>query len=118
IQFDSASRPIIVYLTSTTHEPDPHVIRQWTLARWTGDSWRITPITTSDHNYDFGQLYIESDAWRLIAPTDPGPQPNMTGGEIVAWLSNNDGVCWRRERAITSHSPRNHSFVRQPINAR
>ncbi len=75
-------------------------------------------MTTSDHNYDFGSLYVEADgAWRLIAPTDPGPQPFGTGGEIVMWTSADRGETWDREKNLTQESAYNHTYVRRPVNA-
>jgi hypothetical protein len=94
----------------------PH---QWVLARRGGNAWKTSPITTSDHNYDFGQLYLESETlWRLIAPTDPGPQPWMTGGEIVSWTTGDRGNTWQRAATITKNSRSNHTYVRAPLNAR
>ncbi len=120
IQFDAAGNPVLVYLTSKGHDPGPqNDPRTWMTARWTGKEWSLHAITTSDHNYDFGQLYIEPDGtWRLIAPTDPGPQPYMTGGEIVVWTSNDQGITWNRFKQLTHNSALNHSYVRQPIDAK
>jgi hypothetical protein len=118
VQFDANGQPILVYLTSRGHlsgeQFGPHV---WHTAHWTGDGWRIGDITKSDHNYDFGQLYIEADRWTLIAPTDPGPQPFTTGGEIVMWTSADEGATWTKQKTLTHDSPRPHTYVRQPQNA-
>ena len=93
VAFDAEGRPVVLYLTSRTWAPGPQGgLRQWWTARWTGAAWEYLPFTTSDHNYDYGPLYIEPDgAWRVIAPTAPGPQPWGTGGEIVLWLSRDRG---------------------------
>lgn len=120
VQFDAQGRPVLLYLTSKGHMPGaengPH---QWMLARWTGEQWRTTPITTSDHNYDYGQLDREPNGlWRLIAPTDPGPQPWMTGGEVVMWTSGDDAATWTRAATVTADSPRNHTYVRRPVDGR
>ncbi|HEV2293339.1 MAG TPA: BNR-4 repeat-containing protein [Tepidisphaeraceae bacterium] len=118
LQFDQRGRPILLYLTSQGHlageEFGPHV---WHTAHWTGEHWRRREITRSDHNYDFGQLYIERDGWKLIAPTDPGPQPFTTGGEIVMWSSRDEGQTWTRQRTLTRNSPLQHTYVRQPLHA-
>ncbi|MGB7157676.1 MAG: BNR-4 repeat-containing protein [Tepidisphaeraceae bacterium] len=118
VQYDAAGNPILLYLTSKSHIPGaeagPHA---WRTAHWSGGAWRIRDVTTSDHNYDFGQLYLEADRWRLIAPTDPGPQPFMTGGEIVDWASSDEGATWTRLKTITRNSKLQQTFVRQPINA-
>lgn len=82
LQFDKQGRPIILFLTSRGYAAGPaNDPRTWRTARWTGSTWDIRPFTTSDHNYDFGSLYVEADGtWRIIAPTEPGPQPYGAGG--------------------------------------
>jgi hypothetical protein len=118
INFDAAGRPVILYLTSKGYAPGPKAgERAWWTARWTGHDWRIRPFTTSDHNYDYGPLYVEDGEWRVIAPTEPGPQPWSTGGEMVLWRSTNNGQSWTRVRQLTSGSARNHTYARRPLNA-
>lgn len=118
LQFDSRGYPVILYLTSKGAEPTPaNGPRVWRTARWDGSRWVIRRVTTSDHNYDHGSLYLEGNLWRIIAPTDPGPFPGDTGGEMVMWESRDQGETWRRTRTLTSHSPRNHSYARHPLNA-
>jgi len=113
--FDSEGNPVALYILSTGYESGPkHGPRLWTIAHWTGGKWEFLPVTTSDHNYDMGSLYIEQDGtWRIIAPTDPGPQPYCTGGEIVLWTSTDEGKTWERTRQVTANSPRNHTYVRR-----
>jgi hypothetical protein len=119
VQFDAAGHPVILYLTSKGYESGPkNDPRTWRTARWTGKSWEIRDVTRSDHNYDFGSLYIEpGGAWRVIAPTEPGPQAYCTGGEMVMWLSRNQGKTWARVKQLTRNSPRNHTYARKPVNA-
>jgi hypothetical protein len=119
LNFDASGRPVILFLTSQGHQPGakagPH---QWHTARWTGSEWVYHPFTTSDHNYDHGSLYIEPDgAWRVIAPTEPGPQPFGTGGEMVMWLSRDEGKTWKRMKQLTNNSKLNHTYARRPLNA-
>jgi len=118
VQFDPAGNPILLYLTSKHHLPGaefgPHT---WRTAHWTNGAWRIRDVTTSDHNYDFGQLYVEGSRWRVLAPTDPGPQPFTTGGEVVLWESNDEGATWKRVKSITAGSRLQQTFVRRPVNA-
>jgi hypothetical protein len=120
VQFDAQHRPVILYLTSRGFEPGPrNDPRQWWTARWAGRAWEIRPFTRSGHNYDFGSLYIESDGtWRVIAPTEPGPQPYCTGGEMVMWTSRNQGHTWTRVKQLTRNSVRNHTYARKPVDAR
>ncbi len=119
IQLDDQGRPIVLFLTSRGFEPGPaNGLRVWQTARWDGQSWRIRPVTTSDHNYDYGSLYLEPGGqWTLIAPTDPGPQPWGTGGEVVAWRSHDEGKSWLRAKVLTHDSTHNHTYVRRPLNA-
>lgn len=118
IQYDAQDRPILLYLTSRDHragaEHGPHT---WHTAHWTGEEWRIRDITASDHNYDFGQLYIEPAGWKLIAPLTAGPVPFMTGGEIEMWQSEDRGATWAKAKSLTRDSARHHTFVRQPLHA-
>jgi hypothetical protein len=119
IRFDKSGKPVILFMTSMGYESGPkNDPRTWTTARWTGEEWDIRQATTSDNNYDMGSLYIEgSGAWRIIAPTETGPQPYNTGGEMAAWVSNDMGVTWTRVRQVTKHSERNHAYARRPVNA-
>lgn len=119
LQFDAQGRPIVLYLTSRGYASGPTGDpRTWYTARWTGTAWDLRPFTTSDHNYDFGSLYVEADGtWRILAPTEPGPQPYVTGGEVVLWTSRDQGQTWRKERQLTRHSSRNHTYVRRPLHA-
>ncbi len=111
--------PVILHLVSQGHaagpENDP---RTWATARWTGEDWDFRDITTSGHNYDTGSLYIESDGmWRVIIPSETGPQQYGTGGEIALWTSNDQGMTWEKVRDITSNSKYNHGYARRPVNA-
>jgi len=117
--FDANGNPVILAITSANYQPGPiGDPRIWTLVRWTGTEWTFTEITRSDHNYDMGSLYIEPEGiWRIIAPTEPGPQKWGTGGEMVLWLSKDDGNSWEKVRDITKNSPRNHAYARRPVNA-
>ena len=127
IQFDRAGRPVLLYLTSSYHQPGPvGDPRIWTIAHWTAGEWLFHEVTRSTHNYDMGSLYIEEGEavhggmgrpWRIIAPTEAGPQPHGTGGEMAMWVSYTHGVTWRKVRDLTRNSPRNHAYARRPVNA-
>ncbi len=119
ISVDAQGRPVILVLTSAAYEPGPKGDpRVWMLCRWTGTDWRLTEVTRSTHNYDMGSLFIESsDSWRIIAPTEAGPQHWGTGGEMALWTSDDDGDSWRMQRQLTRESARNHSYARRPLHA-
>ena len=119
IRYDSAGRPVILYITSKGYQSGPaNDPRTWTTARWTGKAWDIRPVTTSDNNYDMGSLYLEGGGtWRIIGPTETGPQPYNPGGEMAMWTSTDRGATWRKVRQLTRNSPRNHTYARRPVNA-
>ncbi|MBL7219917.1 MAG: BNR-4 repeat-containing protein [Phycisphaerae bacterium] len=119
ICYDADDRPIVLYLTSGGYQAGPrNNPRTWTIARWGGKRWDIRAITTSDNNYDMGSLYVEpGGALRIIAPTRTGPQPFNPGGEVAMWTSRDSGDTWKLAGQLTTNSPRNHTYVRRPVNA-
>jgi hypothetical protein len=119
IQLDKDERPVILFLTSKGYEAGPkNDPRTWTTARWTGAAWQTRPALVSDNNYDMGSLYIEDDGtWRIIGPTQTGPQPYNPGGEMALWASKNSGQTWKMVRQLTANSPYNHTYARRPLNA-
>lgn len=119
IQFDNEGKPVILFITSLGWQSGPqHDPRTWRLARWTGRTWNISTVATSDNNYDMGSLYIENETtWRIIGPTETGPQAYNTGGEMAMWLSKDKGKTWTRTRRLTRNSERNHTYARRPVNA-
>ncbi|MEZ6104270.1 MAG: BNR-4 repeat-containing protein [Pirellulaceae bacterium] len=119
LQYDEDDRPLLLYITSGGYEAGPsNDPRTWMLAKWTGDMWTYHPITTSDNNYDMGELWqVGPDDWRVIAPTTTGPQPYNPGGEVVMWRSTDQGKMWQPMRQMTWKSGRNHTYVRRPVNA-
>ncbi|AEL27473.1 hypothetical protein Cycma_3761 [Cyclobacterium marinum DSM 745] len=119
ITYDNENRPVILFITSKGFEAGPqNGPRTWRTARWNGTDWEINDITTSDNNYDMGSLYIdEKGSWRLIAPTEVGPQPYNPGGEIALWQSNDQGKSWEMVKQMTNDSPYNHTYARRPVNA-
>jgi hypothetical protein len=119
LAFDADGHPIILYLTSRGYESGPkNGPRRWCTAHWTGSQWQIRGSIESDNNYDMGSLYVESDGlWRIIGPTEPGPQPYNTGGEVAMWTSADQGGSWRKTRQLTSGSRHNHGYCRKPLAA-
>jgi hypothetical protein len=120
LNFDADGRPVLLFLTSKGYQPGPSQgPHEWSTARWTGDAWEFRAIAVSDHNYDHGSLYIEPDGvWRLIAPTEPGPQAYGTGGQMALWTSGDRGESWTRVKQLTHDERCNHSYARRPVNAR
>ena len=116
--YDDEGWPVVLVLTSKGYESGPeNGPRWWVAAHWTGESWQLKQICTSDSNYDTGSLHIVGDSWTLIAPTQPGPQPFNPGGEVAIWRSDDAGETWTMLRQITEGSEYNHTYVRRPVNA-
>lgn len=118
LTFDPLGNPIILYVTSRGFEAGPkNSPRKWMTARWTAREWELTGLIRSDNNYDTGCLHVEKrDLWRLIAPTERGPQPFNPGGEVIAWTTDNQARSWHKH-PLTMGSEFNHTYVRRPVNA-
>jgi hypothetical protein len=119
LNFDAAGNPILLYVLSRDFKPGPGGgEREWTVAHWKNGRWAFSTVTTSDHNYDMGSLYVMKDEWLVVAPTDVGPQKWGTGGDMVLWASRDEGKTWTRRTTLTRNSEFNHSYARRPVNAR
>lgn len=117
--FDTRGNPVCLYVTSDGHEPGPqNGAREWRVLVWNGHKWLDRKIGESDHNYDMGSLFIGKKTWRMVAPTDSGPQKHGSGGELVLWESRDNGSSWKRRKTLTSDSPRNHNYVRRVVNGK
>lgn len=117
--FDKNGHPVCLYVISDGHQPGPqNGPREWRVVFWNGRAWDDRKICDSDHNYDMGSLFIKGTTWRMIAPTDPGPQPHGSGGEVVMWESRDGGKNWKRRKQITADSERNHNYIRRVVNGK
>ncbi len=115
--FDSEGNPACLYIRSNGHEPGPKSMPyEWCITKWDGLKWHTYVICESDHNYDMGSLYISRENWRVVGPTENGPQPWGVGGEIALWESTNSGKTWSKKKQLTTNSVRSHSYVRRPVN--
>ena len=118
LNFDSEGNPVILAIISNDFRPGPGGDpREWTIMHWKNNKWSFSKVCESTHNYDMGSLYVEGNTWRIIGPTEPGPQYYGTGGEIAIWTSRDEGNTWKKIRIVTSRSIRNNSYVRRPLNA-
>ena len=119
IQLDVDGNPVVLQVTSQGYEPGPdNAPRAWVTAKWNGEAWDFNEITDTGHNYDTGSIYIEENgAWRVMIPSETGPQEWGTGGEVALWISEDQGANWRKARDVTRNSQYNHGYVRRPVNA-
>lgn len=117
--FDKNGHPVCLYITSGGHEPGPkNGPYEWRVTFWTGTEWITKVVCESDHNYDMGSIFIEDAIWKIVAPTEDGPQKYGVGGEIAIWVSNTSGNTWSKEKVITKNSELNHSYIRRPIGSK
>jgi len=116
LNFDKNGNPVILAVISRHSQPgpkgDPH---EWLVIQWENNQWNFRKVCESTHNYDMGSLYIQNDHWKIIGPTEPGPQRYGTGGEMALWVSNNSGKSWKKKRSITQNSQYNQSYARRPV---
>ncbi|PHN04495.1 BNR-4 repeat-containing protein [Flavilitoribacter nigricans] len=119
LTFTENGDPVCLYLTSGGHEPGPNNDpREWRVSRWQKGGWQTSVITTSDHNYDMGSLWIDEDTWTVVIPSGNEPQLHGGGGEVEIWKSEDGGKNWEKERRVTKKSKRNHNYVRKVINGK
>lgn len=119
VDFDKNGNPLCLYVTSKGHEPGPqNGAREWHILHWNGKEWQDRIVCQSDHNYDMGSLIMNDTTWRIVAPTDGGPQIHGSGGEVVMWESVDNGLTWKLLKHVTSNSERNHNYVRRVVNGK
>ena len=117
--FDSEGNPVCLYITSGGHEPGPdNAPYEWRVTFWNGTAWTTKIVCVSDHNYDMGSIFIADDVWKIVGPTENGPQKYGVGGELAVWVSKNSGRDWKKEKAITENSTRNNAYVRRPMHSK
>jgi hypothetical protein len=118
LKFDEQGNPVLLYVTSRhfNHGPqgDP---RTFVVSRFADGQWRHTPVTTTDHNYDYGSLDLRTTPWRMLAASGAGPQAGYTGGEIVFYTSDDQGATWKPGPEVTSGSRVNQNYPRIAIDA-
>jgi hypothetical protein len=117
--FDDDGNPVCLYVRSNGHEPGPKSAPyEWCITKWDGKKWVTTLVTTSDHNYDMGSIFITDDKWKIVGPTETGPQKWGVGGELALWKSEDKGATWKKKKQLTDNSKMSHSYVRKVVNGK
>ncbi len=115
--FDISGNPVCLYIRSNGHKPGPESAPyQWCVTKWNGTGWQTFVVTASDHNYDMGSLFISGEGWKIVGPTEKGPQDWGVGGELAIWVSKDDGESWKLDKVLTENSEVSHAYVRRPLN--
>lgn len=118
LNFDKEGNPVILAVISSDNQKVSYnKPKDYMVIYWRDSKWNFVTICEADHNYDMGPLYISGEEWRVIAPTEPGPHKNVTGGEMVLWISKDEGVNWTRVKQITQDSRFDNSYARRPVSA-
>jgi len=117
IDFDRNGEPVILIVVSKGNVPGPASgPREWFVVFRKNNEWAFSKVCESTHNFDRGAIDISENEWRIIGPTEPGPQKYGAGGEIALWTSNDNGTSWEKRLDVTVNSINNNSFVRNPDN--
>lgn len=97
VNFDRMGNPTVLYMSTFAPEVRGRRLRKtWYTARWFRQ-WYTTGLIMSDHIGDSGCLLIDERMnWTLLATTDPGLCEGMAGGDVVMWLSRDQGRSWYR----------------------
>lgn len=118
LNFDKEGNPMILAVISNDFKPGPKGDpREWTILHHKNGKWDLHKVCISTHNYDMGSLYVEGNLWRIIGPTETGPQKYGAGGEMALWESKDEGKNWRKIRNLTQKSTLNNSYARRPLKA-
>jgi hypothetical protein len=118
LNFDAQGNPIILAVISNDFAPGPKGDpREWMIIHRKNGQWQYHKVCNSTHNYDMGSLYTEGNLWRIVGPTEAGPQNLGTGGEMAIWESTDEGKSWTKTRNVTRNSERNHWYARRPLHA-
>jgi hypothetical protein len=119
MEFDASGNPAVLHIRSYSHEPGrrggPY---EWCITKWNGEQWETHKVTESDHNYDMGSLWITENEWKVVGPTENGPQAWGVGGELAIWKSTDKSKTWVKEKQLTENSARSHSYVRKVVNGK
>jgi hypothetical protein len=114
--FDSKGNPVCLYIRSSGYKPGPESgPYEWCITKWEDRRWQTKVVTTSNHNYDMGSIFIEGNVWKIVGPTEDGPQKHGEGGELAVWESTDSGNSWEMVRQLTENSELNHGYVRRPL---
>ena len=78
-----------------------------------------TPIlhaTRLGESLGMQSLFIKDESWKIVGPTEKGPQKWGVGGELAIWHSTDQGKTWEMMSILTENSEFSHSYVRRPVN--
>ncbi|MEJ7768754.1 MAG: BNR-4 repeat-containing protein [Chitinophagaceae bacterium] len=90
LNYDQEGNPVILAIVSRDFKPGTQGNpREWMVIHWKDNKWNFHKVCESTHNYDMGSLYIDKDGWKIIGPTDAGPQ---NWEQVVRWPCGKAGT--------------------------
>ncbi len=132
LAFDADGHPLILFVTvpdgdGAGHDAGPHTgsgyasiagRRKVRTAHFDGRSWGFRDVTTTDHNYDHGEIWVdEEDRWHVLGAFVDGPQKWGTGGDIALYSSGDEGRTWTLDKQLTQAESLNMAYPRLVQNA-
>lgn len=117
LNFDEAGNPVILILVSNDSHPGPKGDpREWMVVHRKDNNWQFSKVCDMPNNYNDGSIYTAKDEWRIIGPSEPGPSRYSTGGEMVLWISRDEGTTWEKSLNVTTGSKFHNSYSKRPFN--
>lgn len=127
LDFDANGKPVILFVTvpdgdNVGHDAGPHSgggydaiagRRKVRTAHYNGSSWDIREVTTTDHNYDHGEIWVDDEGnWHVLGAFVDGPQEWGCGGDIALYSSGDQGATWTLDKQLTSAESLNMTYPR------
>ncbi len=127
LDYDTAGNPVILFVTvpdgdNVGHDAGPHTgggydaidgRRKVRTAHYNGSSWDIRDVTTTDHNYDHGEIWVDDGGtWHVLGAFVDGPQEWGTGGDIALYSSDDEGLTWSLDKQLTAAETLNMTYPR------
>ena len=115
ITVDGDNNPVVLYLVSPQSEAGPpERPRTLMTAHYRPDKgWATREVTTTDHNYDHGSIWVDGHTWWVLAPTGAGAFPHYAGGTGELWKSNDGGASWAKERTLAAEPEAHQNYFRK-----
>lgn len=114
IKLDENGKPLILFACGNKAGNTFYV----KLARWSGTAWVVEDITTVDHYFDSGSIFVYGSSDYQVYFPSLASQTNEDGGDVQAFRSVDGGDTWGLYKNITAGSTYSHNYVKSVHNAK